>query len=437
MEEDIHIYKSRPVKTSEKIEKRLEKAIDLASDKLDYIAAHDSEIVRALKIVEAFIKRKKRVCYGGTAMNAILPPSKRFYDPEKDLPDYDFYTPEPDKDVKELVKELEDNKFSDVYKKMGMHEGTQKVLVNYVPVADISFIEPELFTVMYRRSIQIEGLHYTDPVVLRMMMYLELSRPQGEVSRWKKVFERLQLVNNELPIRANCKGEIHDIVRKNEFFDQVLDFCIREKRIVCNGPLATIYKQGIRRGHTLYDGHSHVAGPVLFTSPDPMADAKAIKEKLNSDGVRMFLHRARGELVPQRVELRHDNKPVCMIIQETACHSFNIVKTRRKESVHIASLEFLITLYISMDVFTFRATEYIGSHVLCKVKRFIELAYENYMATQSQFPPFSLKCRGHQVSYVSLIKAKVERKRKEKRSATRKASSMRSRNTTKRERKDV
>lgn len=85
------------------IQQRLESAIEKASKYIKYEEAHDEQLLHALAIVRDFIVRKKRVCYGGTAMNAILPPSKQFYDKELDLPDYDFYTPDVDSDVTELV----------------------------------------------------------------------------------------------------------------------------------------------------------------------------------------------------------------------------------------------------------------------------------------------------------------------------------------------
>ena len=38
-----------------------------------------------------------------------------------------------------------------------------------------------------------------------MSMYLELSRPAGDVSRWPKVLKRLSLLNKHYPLRGkNC-----------------------------------------------------------------------------------------------------------------------------------------------------------------------------------------------------------------------------------------
>ena len=56
-----------------------------------------------IDIVEAFLRSRKRICYGGTAINNILPPHDQFYNRAIELPDYDFFSPEPLKDAKELA----------------------------------------------------------------------------------------------------------------------------------------------------------------------------------------------------------------------------------------------------------------------------------------------------------------------------------------------
>lgn len=419
MEEDIQRRQVSPMaaKTSEIINERLQYAIDKASDRINYESAHNEELLLAMSTVRSFIQRKKRICYGGTAMNAILPENRRFYDPDVDLPDYDFYTPELESDVDELVEDLKKAGFTDVYHKVGMHAGTKKILVNFVAVADISDISPELFAIMYRRSVLDDDIHYTDPDVLRMMMYLELSRPRGMVDRWQKVFERLQLINQEFPIKATCSRSdekrqkyiktIPTYLRKI-----ILNFCIEKQLILCNGPLANIYSQGIRQKKATF-----VIGPggaLLFTSPDPKSDAVALRKIINNDLIKLYQHPERGELVPLRIELRMEDTPICMFVEEAACHSFNSIILPDKRKISIASLEFLITLYLSMEIFTNHSMDYLGERIKCQVKKFISLADENYRARRSKFPPFSLNCKGHQVGYASLLKAKVARVKDEK-----------------------
>jgi hypothetical protein len=413
MEEDIRLYSATPVKTSTKVEDRLEEAIEQASKRIKYDSAHDEEILRSMAIVAEFIKQKKRVCYGGTAMNSLLPKSKKFYNPELDLPDYDFYTPDVEGDVEELVNMLNKEGFNDVYHKVGIHEGTKKILVNFVPVADISNIDSELFAVLLRRSILKDGMHYTDDIVLRMMMYLELSRPKGMVERWTKVYERLQLINELFPIRGCTRepsGEPHAIIPLG-IRKVILDYIIEWKRILCNGAMAHLYARGIRKGDSEY--RIQEGGAVLFTSPDPKIDAFALKKRMG-EGVELFRHKERGEIVPERFELRLKEKTVCVIIKEIACHSYTAFPTTDGRQIYIASLEFLITLYLSISIFTTHARDILGDSVLCQVKQFIRLSNENHAAKKSQFPPFSLQCRGHQTGFASLLREKVKRVKLEK-----------------------
>ena len=52
-------------------------------------------IKEIISIVEKFLVKTQRVCYGGTAINNILPEEEQFYDKSIELPDYDFFSPEP------------------------------------------------------------------------------------------------------------------------------------------------------------------------------------------------------------------------------------------------------------------------------------------------------------------------------------------------------
>lgn len=412
MEEDINTHTSSH-KTAI-VNQRLKKAIEKGEYRMKYESAHDTSLMQALSIVRDFIKRKKRVCYGGTAMNELLPVSKQFYNPDVDLPDYDFYTPDVEEDVKHLVDDLKHAGFTDVHNKVGMHAGTKKILVNFIAVADISFIEPELFTIIYRRSIVKNDVHYTDPDILRMMMYLELSRPHGMISRWEKVFDRLKLINTELPIRAACRTtkNQYEAYVPMDIRKKILEYGIKHKRILCNGPLASIYKKGITHQNAVFN--SHGTYPILFVSPEPKEDIIEIRDMLKDDSIEVFLHKERGEIVPLRIELRRRDTPICMFIQETACHSYRSIPLPDKGSIRVASLEFLITLYLSIHIFTNSSPDYLGERIICQVKNFIELSDKNYRAKHSQFSPFSLKCTGHQVGYASLLKAKFERINKEK-----------------------
>ena len=63
-----------------------------AVDNADRIKGSDSatsaEIKRVIKTVEDFMAKNSLMCYGGTAVNNILPVKDRFYDTNREIPEY-------------------------------------------------------------------------------------------------------------------------------------------------------------------------------------------------------------------------------------------------------------------------------------------------------------------------------------------------------------
>ena len=90
------------------------------------------EIKRIVYIVENFIKNKRVLCYGGTAINNMLPKSEQFYDKIIELPDYDFFSKTPVKHVKELADIYFKLGYEEVEAKAGIHTGTFKLFVNFL-----------------------------------------------------------------------------------------------------------------------------------------------------------------------------------------------------------------------------------------------------------------------------------------------------------------
>ena len=101
-----------------------------------------TDIIRdIILIVERFLQKKKLICYGGTAINNILPYEDQFYDKNIEIPDYDFYSSNALNDAKELADIYYKAGYTEVEAKSGQHFGTYKVFVNFIPVADITSIE--------------------------------------------------------------------------------------------------------------------------------------------------------------------------------------------------------------------------------------------------------------------------------------------------------
>ena len=183
----------------------LREAVDLVEKRKGAAVIQDPKVQEIISIVEKFIADKKLVCYGGTAINNILPEDAQFYNKDLELPDYDFYSDKALDHAKELADIYYKAGYEDVEAKSGVHHGTYKVFVNFTGIADITQMEPALFKSISRDAIIKKGISYAPPDFLRMAMYLELSRPDGDVSRWEKVQKRLTLLNTHYPLKGyNC-----------------------------------------------------------------------------------------------------------------------------------------------------------------------------------------------------------------------------------------
>jgi Poly(A) polymerase catalytic subunit len=180
----------------------LREAVDLVEKRKGEKVIQDPKVQEIISIVEKFIADKKLVCYGGTAINNILPEDAQFYNKDIELPDYDFYSDKALDHAKELADIYYKAGYEDVEAKSGVHHGTYKVFVNFTGIADITQMEPALFKAISRDAIIKKGIRYAPPDFLRMAMYLELSRPDGDVSRWEKVQKRLTLLNTHYPLKG-------------------------------------------------------------------------------------------------------------------------------------------------------------------------------------------------------------------------------------------
>ena len=180
----------------------LRMAVDKVEELQGMKSANSDEIKKMISIVETFIRRKKLICYGGTAINNILPKQSQFYNKDLEIPDYDFFSANALNDCKELCDIFYKEGFEEVEGKSGQHHGTYKVFVNFIPIADITSIPNELFKSLAHEAIKVAAILYAPPNYLRMGMYLELSRPNGDTSRWEKVLKRLSLLNQYYPLRA-------------------------------------------------------------------------------------------------------------------------------------------------------------------------------------------------------------------------------------------
>jgi hypothetical protein len=419
----------------------LKMAVEMAQEAMDYESAHDKEVMKAIHVVEDFLRKTGRVCYGGQAINAHLPTKLKFYDEEYDVPDFDFFTPNPEKDVNDLVFALQKEGFSDISEKAGVHEGTRKIYVNFVPIADITALPLELYKKYAANSISVAGIRYINEDILRMMMYLELSRPRGEVDRWNKVFERLTLLNAAKPIHR-CTERTPRIKNiPSKIRQKLLEYLILEKRVLAGAEIGFIYRTYSQTQVPSLTWFLYSGGPLLFFSPNLEKDTEAILEIIGPKGLTIQRREGFADYIPSRIVIRKNKQIVAYLIDEMSCNSYNDVPIEDGGLIRIASLDTLVYLYLMLGLVTDEAKT-LGISLLCLAQRYVELLNKMRNSRFSRFPLFTIKCTGHQKGIKSLIRERairVEKEKKRNKTGKQKQGSKRkqkSKNTTRKQKKN-
>ena len=387
---------------------KIVKASEIAQSKIDNIAAHDDNILKAIGVIEEFLRKKHRLCYGGQAINAHLPNKYKIYDPDTSVPDYDFFTLDQQSDIITIFKDLKNAGFTQIDVREGMHEGTGKIYVDYVPVADITAINPKLYKMLSVREFKTDGISYLDANTLRMLMYLELSRPRGEVTRWPKVFERLTLFNEFIPVRSCRTNQQYGGLNTNQL-QFIINFIIKNKRVFAGADLLDFYNTSLRIRKLNTKWIFTTKKPILFYSSELEMDANLIRAEfkfMSDKTVTIKSYSSKGiDIIPSMKIISLDKNIAVIIIAETGCNSyFNI--PIKNESIRIASMDTLITLYFSLGL----ASYFDMGSMECLANKLVGISLQA-RANPSKFPlPFiSIKCTGHQPSLPSLIREKVKR----------------------------
>lgn len=312
--------------------------------------ANDPLVKTALRVVEDFLKSHPVLCYGGTAINNLLPPEDRFYDPKVEIPDYDFFSRTPQEHAMFLANNLKQAGIKNIDVKPGIHLGTFKVFADFEGVADITELEPRVFDKLWDENVVRDKIHYVSPNFLRMSMYLELSRPRGDVSRWKKVYERLLLLNKHYPLVCDkSKAEGH--AEADAEHKRALRKLLLEEPVILLGATASevhMYKE--------------------FTTPAMLLAEKETIERLTA-GKKTKFYEGTEILPPLTNVIEEDGSVQFKFYETTACHSYHSIPKGGK----VASIPTILQFFFSYIYSANGSPENIAN-TLCIAQRLMDLA---------------------------------------------------------------
>ena len=395
----------------------LRAAVDKAEEIQGKAIAQSPEILKIIDILETFLKKKRLICYGGTAINNILPEYDQFYNKDVEVPDYDFYSSNALGDAKELADIYNAMGYNDVEARAAVHVGTYKVFVNFIPVADVTQMEGKLFKVVLKDSIKINGIHYAPPNFLRMAVYKELSRPMGDISRWEKVYKRLILLNKHYPLKnAHCnsmkfmrdfEGTSED---SNLIYDTMKDTMIDLGLVFIGGFASSLYGKYMPKEQRQF---IQKVPDFDVLADDPNTASTIIKERMNAVGfknVKIYKKPGVGEIIAPHYEVVVDNDTVCFIYEPIACHSYNTIKIGQNV-VKVATIDTMLNFFLAF-IYADRPY-YDNERILCMSQYLFEVQAKNRLEQKGLLKRFSINCYGNTSENIENIRAAKAEKFKE------------------------
>jgi hypothetical protein len=346
------------------------------------VAAKDPGTITSLAVVKKFLKENPVLCYGGTAINNLLPKKDQFYNPEEDVPDYDFFSKTPQAHSVTIANQLRKEGVAAVEVKPGMHLGTFKVFADFTGVADITHLDEEIFDRLWEEAEVRQGIHYVPVNFLRMSMYLELSRPHGDVSRWEKVYSRLELLNKAYPASCNKK----DAKQHDELTDEqqkgVLKLLKNEDVVLLSVSAAEIH---LNKNWTTPIG-------LLAERETIERLTKGEKTEVNEE----------NDILPRRTSVLSEDgkKSLFRFYETTACHSYH----EMDNGVRVASIPTTLQFFFAY-LYSGAQEENVAS-VLCIAQRLVDVANSKAKRRFEILTP--KECIGVQESFIEMKRNKAE-----------------------------
>ena len=190
-----------------------------------------NETSNVYSAIRNYIKKKKKIAYGGFAQNLLLiakNPNDSFYKKIDsayynwpDVADMEFYSSTPLADIIELTEELHSLGFKHIEGSAGMHPETYKIFVNFINYCDISYMPPNIYNNM--PIIEVDGIVCSHPHFMMVDTYRVLTDPMTSYWRLDKSIKRFQkLIKyypidqtfNEKKIELKTNKDVLKIIRK-------------------------------------------------------------------------------------------------------------------------------------------------------------------------------------------------------------------------------
>ena len=237
MEKKIYLFTEDDMNT---IKKNLDDIVEKAKIKqVNTLEPTIIEYKKVLNIILDFLKKEKRIVYGGYGWNLLLQkkdPSSCFYK-ETDYADIEFYSNKPVEDLKELCDILhKSNTF--VQGRNAQHDQTYKIFVNFINYCDITYMPSNLFINV--KTINIDKIRIIDPIFIYIDILRTYTEPLTSYFRLEKNIKRGSLLFKNYPIEFNNTPYSFFTLPKEKLkiIQLLIDYLINSKTIIFIGDIS-------------------------------------------------------------------------------------------------------------------------------------------------------------------------------------------------------
>ena len=313
-------------------------------------------VLKALEIVREFIVEKGLVITGGMAIDfALRLNGEKLYD-DNVLPDYDFFSPEHHAHAYELgallCKKLRDThgKVPGISVIDALHITTMKVRVNFIVVADITYMPYELFenlkTLEYNyngKNIKFRHPHWQLIDQHRSLSYPYENSPKEVIlSRLKKDMTRFDMLYKHYAI----KGEI---IENDQFQDLNIDTGLLEN--TCISGFAGMYL--LMQKEPVLTGIKNIKGmPLVILSENQLQTVSKIMDKYKSS--KMNYYNSYLDILPTKIiiTISSDDENSIIESENFEIHvydtAYKLIAAEKYPNFYLADTQYTLGYFMAM-----------------------------------------------------------------------------------------
>lgn len=391
------------------IEQATEKRFETLEPTLD-------EYKSVMKDILSYIKKHKKIVYGGVALNQYLISNKHdpIYDDKHEMYDIEFYSSNVLEDVKNLCDFLHEKKYIHINGKSGAHDETYKIFVNFQNYCDISYMPgPIMRKLPYK---EMNGVRYVDPKIMfidKLRMYNNLLttswRIEKEITRTNLMLKYLDIFPKKVKCSDLKNNEVSDFIRKT-VLPEFSSTCITIGYYAYNY-FKYKYKNEDINLHVKY--YEMISTNFYY---DTNAIYKLLKTKFDTIITKEFYPFT--QFFDRRVEYYDSKNNLLLIVYKNnnLCIPYIFIE---KKQIKIGPF-LLVIMYLMMRSFFLHVYEKDTREYDCMINSLIEIR-EKYLTREKKtvmddtpFKDFIIECIGKTEDQMRTYFLKINKKREQK-----------------------